>query len=131
MILLNSCLSLQNDFNPLNVNYLSSIFVHKVFVPGSEYLGCQFAANALLEICFCYLYFVCKAKNVKNLLVTFIANSAKQSCYRKFFLSVNICIHDIVDVSCKLYPRSLKRDDTGRVEFSSIGMETLSKENAR
>ena len=49
-------------------------------------------------------------------------------CNGQFLLTVDVGIHHIVDVSCKLDPRTAERDDTGRVEFGTVGVGALSEE---
>ena len=42
-----------------------------------------------------------------------LKDGSQQSGNRQFLLTVNVRIHDVVDVGGKLNPRTLERDDTG------------------
>ena len=70
-------------------------------------------------------------ENLKNVLIILKTDGSQQSGNRQFLLTVNVSVHDVVDVSGKLNPRTLERDDTGRIKFGTIGMYALTEEYAR
>ena len=59
------------------------------------------------------------------------ADGTQQRRHGQLLLTVNVGIHHVVDVRGKLNPRTLERDDTGRIEHATVGMHALAEEHAR
>ena len=78
-----------------------------------------------------YLNLLSEIEDLKNVLIALITDGTEKSCYRQLLLTVNVCEHDIVDVSSKLNPRTLERNDTSTVQCGTVSMHTLTKEHAR
>ena len=112
-------------------NNFTRIFINEIFRPCFQHTSRKLAPHDFLQIRFGYLNVLCKIEDFKYILVIFKAYSSQQRCNRQLLLAVNISIHDIVYVSCKLNPGSLKRNNTRRIQLGSIRMDTLSKEYAR
>src|SRR5699024_6832890 len=71
-----------------------------------------------------------KVKNFENIFIAFKTYSPEKRGYRQFLLTIDIGIHHTVDIRSKFNPRSFKGNNPGRIEFRSVGVERLSKENA-
>ena len=67
---------------------------------------------------------------LENVFIGFVTNRTQQGRYGQLLLTVDISIHDIIDVSSKLYPRTLERNDTSAIKHSTICMHTLTEEHA-
>ena len=126
----NFSLALKDNLIARNSNNLTSILIHKVFVPALKHTSCQSLANEIPAILWGNADFLCKIEYLKNVLVALETDCTKKSRDRQLLLTVNVSVHDIVDVSGKLNPRALKRYDTSTVERCAVGMHTLTKEHA-
>ena len=49
---------------------------------------------------------------LKDILIGIETDSAQKGCYRQLLLTIDVCVHDIVDVSSELNPRALEWDNT-------------------
>ena len=122
-------LTLHDHLISLNGNHLTGIFIDKVLVPALQHTGCQIAANHLLHVLLVHLHFLCKVKNLKDVLISLEADGTQQCGNGQLLLSVDVSIHHIVDVGSKLNPRTLERNDTGTVKHCTIGMHALTEEH--
>src|SRR5664280_3568747 len=75
--------------------------------------------------------FFSEVKNLEYLLVAFEPYSAEECCNRQFLLPVDICIHHIIDISGKFYPRSFERNYSCGIEFCPVCMHALAEEHTR
>ena len=128
--LVDDLLAVDDDFVTLDVDNLSGVLVDEVLVPGLENPGCELASDTFLQICLVDLDLFCKVEDVEDILVTLVADGSEQSGDRQFLLAVDVCIHHVVDVGCKLDPASFERNDTGRVELGAVGVQILSEKYA-
>ena len=131
ILLGNFRLALHDDLVTLNGNHLTGILIDEVLIPALQYTGCQVAANHLLHILLINLHFLSKVKDLKDVLISLKADSTQQCGHGQLLLSVDVSIHHIVDVSGKLNPRTLERDDTCTVKHGTIGMDALTEEHTR
>ena len=129
VVFIENFLAVDDDFVTLDVDNFSCVLIYEILVPGLEDPGCELASDTFLQVCLVDLDFFCKVEDVEDVLVTFVADGAKKGSDRQFLFAVDVGIHDIVDVSCKLDPASFERDDTGRVKFRAVGMEALAEED--
>ena len=125
------CFTFHHNIVTLNGNNLTGIFVNEILVPTLQYTGCKFAAYGFLHILLVHLHLLGKTEYLKNILVGLVADGTQQCCHRQFLLTVDVGVHHIVDVCCKLYPRALERNYTRTVERSTVGMNTLTEEHTR
>ena len=120
--------TIQDYFITLDRYNFTGILVNEVFRPTLQHTGSQLLAFSLNKVLTGNLNLFCKVKDLKNVLIVLKANCSQQSCNGQFLLTVDVCIHDIVNVSSKLNPTSLERNDTGRIQLRTIGMNTTTKE---
>ena len=123
--------SLDYRGGPFHRYNLSGVLVHEVLYPCLEHFGCKFPSLIFLEVLRGGLNLVGKAEDVDDVLVPVESDGPQERGDRQFLLAVDVCVHDIVDVSGKLYPRTLERNDPGRIKLCSVGMETLSEKYSR
>ena len=69
----------------------------------------NFTSHHLLEVRLVHLHVFRQIKNLENVLVILKSDGSQQSGNRQFLLTVNVRIHDVVDVGGKLNPRTLER----------------------
>ena len=129
MIFFQNGFTIDNNFITLDRDNFTCIFIHKIFHPSLQYTGCQPTADSLLHVGFVHLHFFGKAKNLKDIPIALESYCTKQSGNRQFLLTIDICIHDIINVCSKLNPRTSEGDYTGRIQLRSVCMGTLSEEN--
>ena len=98
------CLALHDNLITLDRYNLTRILIHEVFIPTLQHAGSQTLANVLLEIGLVNLYLVGEFEYLENVFVGLKTNSTQKSSYGQLLLTVDICIHDIVDVGCELDP---------------------------
>src|SRR5688572_26766575 len=113
MIVLEESFPFKDDLVTLNRNYFTGILIHEIFYPCLKNTCSKFSSNGFLEGCLAYFQFISQSENFKDILVGLVPNCTKQSGDREFFLTIDVCIHDIVDVSCKFNPGTLERDNPG------------------
>ena len=130
VVLCDLSLALKDYLVTLDRYNFTCILIYEVLIPRLQYTSCKCATKTSLKVLLVYLDLLCEVKELKNLLITLIADSTEKCCYRQLLLTVDVSEHDIVDVSCELNPRTLEWDDTCRIEHSTIGMSTLTEEYA-
>src|SRR4030043_2337155 len=69
-----------------------------------------------------------KVEYFEDLFIAFKTYCPEKGGHRKLLLSVEVCIHNIVDVCCKFYPRTFEGYYSCRVQFSPVGMDALTEE---
>ena len=109
----------------------TSILIHEVLIPALQNTSSKSLADSSLHVLLVHLHFLSEVEDLKDILILLITDGTEQSSYRQLLLTVDIGIHDVVDVSSKLNPAALEWDDTCRIEHSTIGVNTLTEENAR
>ena len=123
--------ALHNHLIALDRNNFASVFINEVLVPTLQHTSSETLTQRLLHILLIYLNLLGKVEDLQDVAVVFVADGTQQSSYRKFFLTVDVSIHHIVDIGSELNPRTFERNDTRRIEHCSVSMNTLSEENAR
>ena len=113
IVLVQHCLAVQNNFVSLDGYHFTGIFVGKVFNPALNDTCGQLPAYHFLQIGLAYLDFFSKVEDLKYFAVGFKADGTQEGRYGQFLLTVDIGVHDAVDVCGKFYPRALERDDAG------------------
>src|SRR5690606_4624733 len=53
----------------------------------------------------------------------------QQRSNREFLLTVDVCVHHVVDVGSKLHPCTFEGDYTGRIDFGTVGVNGLTEEH--
>ena len=99
----------------LDGNHFASVFVHEVFHPALQYASSQLTANGLLQVGLVHLELFSKVEDLQNLLVGFKTDGTEQCRHGQLLLTVDVSVHDIIDVCSKLNPRTLEGDDAGRI----------------
>ena len=122
-------LAVDDDLVTLDGNHFAGILVHEVLHPGAEHTGGELAAKGLLQVGLVDLDLLGQVENVNDVLVGLKTNRTQKSGHREFLLTVDVGIHDIVDVSCKLNPGATEGDDTGGIELCTVGVGALSEEH--
>ena len=101
-----------NHFSTFNSNYLTCCFINKVFNTWFNNTCSKLTTNNTIKVSFVYFYLFSKTESFENIFIRLKTNCTQQSSYRQFFLTVDISIHDIVDVSSKFYPRTTEWNNT-------------------
>ena len=114
----------------LDGNHFSCIFIYEVFHPALEYTSGELATHSLLEVGFVYLEFFGKVEDLKDFLIGFETNGTEEGRHGQLLLTIDVCVHDIVDVSSKLNPRALEGNDTCGIQLCAVGMDAGAKEYA-
>ena len=122
-------LTFHDNLITLDGNHFTGILINEVLVPAFQHTGSQIATNHLLHVLLVHLHFLSEVENLKDILVSFKTDGTQKRGYGQLLLTIDVSIHHIVDVSCKLNPRTLERNNTCRIEHGSVGMNTLTEEH--
>ena len=117
--------ALHDGKGTFNGDQFTGIFIFEVLEPGLQDVSRQFAAFVLLEHLFGSRHFIGQSETVQDVLVGTVTNGTQEGGDRQLLLTVDVGIHDIVDVRRELDPGSLEGDDTGAIELSAVGMHAL------
>ena len=109
MFRLDYSFTVNNDFVTLDGNNFTGIFVYKILNPCFQHTCGQLTSHHLLEVRLVHLHVFRQIKNLENVLVILKSDGSQQSGNRQFLLTVNVRIHDVVDVGGKLNPRTTVR----------------------
>ena len=120
-----------NDFVTLNRHHFTGILIHEIFHPGLQNTRSQPTANNFFQSRFGNIYFICQIKYLQDILIRLKSDSTQQRSHRQLFLPVNVSVHHIIDVRSKFNPRAFKRNNSGRIKFGTIRMNTLSEKYTR
>ena len=123
--------ALDDDFGTFHRNDLTGVLVNKVLRPGVNDSGGKLFSDDFFQIGLGDLHLFSKREDVQNIFVRLKTDSSQQRSNRELFLSVDVSIHDIVDVGGKLHPRPFERDNTGGIELGAVRVELRSEENTR
>ena len=123
--------TIQNHLVTLDGYHFTGILVNEVFRPALQHTGCQLATKNFLQRLLINLNLLGEVEDFQDILIVLKADSSQQSCNGQFLLTVDVCVHNIVNVCSKLDPASLEGDDTGRIQLRTIGMNTTTKEYTR
>ncbi|CDA21461.1 uncharacterized protein BN496_01375 [Bacteroides sp. CAG:144] len=123
-------LTFYHNFVALNRNNLASIFVGIVFHPSSQNTGGQTTADGFFEVGLRNFHLFGQTEDFENVFIAFETYGTQQCRYGQFLLTIDIGIHHIVDVGSELYPRTFERNDSRRIKFRSVSVDTLSEEHA-
>ena len=113
----------------LNADNLTGILINEVLHPTLQYTGSQFLAKMGLKALGRNLNFLGKVKNLQYVTVILKADSTQQGSYWQLLLTVDVSIHHILDVSCELYPTTLERNNTGRVQLGTVAVHAATEEH--
>ena len=125
------CLALEDDLITLYGHHLTGILIDEVLIPRLHHVTGKLRSNSFFQVLLVNLYLLAEIKDLKNILIALEADGTEQRGYRQLLLTVDVSIHDIVDVGSELNPRAFERYDTCAVKHSTIGMNALSEEYAR
>ncbi len=112
-------------------DYLSGILVNEVFCPCLKNPGSEFAAGNFLKSILTGINLFGQTEKVEYIFVRAITDCTEQGRDREFFLTVNVCVHDGIDVGRELYPRTFKRNDPGRIQFRAVRVLAHREKHAR
>ena len=124
-------LTLEHHLVTLSSNDLTGVLINEVLSPCSQHTCGELTTDQLRLVLLRYLHLLCEVEDLKNVLITFVTDGTQKRCHRQLLLTIDISVHDIVDVCSELNPRALERNDTCAVEHSTIGMDTLAEEHTR
>ncbi len=68
---------------------------------------------------------------MENILIGLKTDGTQQGRNGQLLLTVDVRIHDLIDIRSKLNPRAAERNDTRRVELRTIGVHRSTEEHAR
>ena len=129
--LLDGSVAVDDHLIALDGGHLTGVLVVELLGPRLEQARGQLAAHSLLEVRLVDLDFLGKSEDFDNVVVGFKSDGPEQCGHRQFLLAVDVGIHHIVDVGCKLDPRPTEGDDARRVQLGAVGVHALSEENSR
>ena len=115
----------------LHGNDFTGILVTEVLVPSPQHTCGELASDNLLQARLAHLHLFGQVEDAEYVLVGLITDGTQKSSHRQLLLSVDVCVHHIVDVGGELYPRTLERNDARGIEQRAIGMHTLAEEHTR
>ena len=98
------CLTIHDNLITLDRYNLTSILIYEVLIPALQYTSSKLATYGSLHVLLVNLYFLSKVENLQNILILLIAHSTEKSCYWQLLLTIDISIHDIVNISSELNP---------------------------
>ena len=98
------CLAVDDHLGAVEAHHLAGVLVNEVLNPCLDETGGKLAAHCLLEVLLGDLYLLGQTEDFYNVLVAFQTDGSQQRGHGQFLLSVDVGIHDIVDVSGKFYP---------------------------
>ena len=124
-------LTLKHHLVALSGNDLTGILIYEVLCPCSQYTGSKLTSDQHRLVFRRNLHLLSKVEDLKNVFIAFVTNGTQEGCNRQLLLTVDIGVHDIVDVSSELYPRALERNDTCAIEHGTVSMHALTEEHAR
>ena len=130
MLLLENRLAIHDHVVSFDGDNLARILVHEVLDPRREHPRSQLAAYGFFEVGLVDLHLVRQVEDFQNLLVGLVTDGTQQRRNGQFLLTVDVSVHHVVDVRSELYPRTLERNDSRRIEFRSVRVHALSEEHA-
>ena len=119
----------QEHLVTLDAHHFARILVDEVLVPGVEHVGGELLSGEFLEVLAVHLHLLGQIKDLENLAVAFVADGTQQGGHGQLLLTVDVGIHHVVDVRGKLDPTALERDDAGRVELGTVGVQGAGEEH--
>ena len=122
--------TVDDDLDTLNGGHLAGVLVDEVLELGLQHVVGELAALGGLEVRRGDLDLVSQVEDVDDILVGVVTDGPEQGGHRQFLLTVDVRVHDIVDVRRELDPGSLERNDTGGIKLRSVGVHALVKEHA-
>ena len=129
-LLVENRIPLHDRKGPFDRDDLARILVLKVFGPGLQHFGREFASLICLQALLVHGNFVGKVEDIDDVLVGVEADGAQKRGYGELFLTVDVGEHHIVDVAGELYPGTLDGDDPCGIELCSVGVHGLVEEHA-
>ena len=124
-------IAFDDDLGTFHGDDFASVFIDEVFDPTIDDTSREALADEFFNIRFADFDFFGKVENVEDVFVGFVSDGAEQGSDGEFLFSVDVSIHDIVDIGSKLHPRATEGDDTSGIELCTIGVELGAEENAR
>ena len=97
-------LTFHDDLVALDRYNFAGILINEVLVPALEHTCSKTLAKIFLKVGLVDLHLFCKVENLKDVLVGLKTDGTQEGSNRQFLLTVDVCIHHIVDVCCKLNP---------------------------
>ena len=122
--------TVDDDLDTLNGGHLAGVLVDEVLELGLQHVVGELATLGRLEIRGVDLDLVGQVEDVDDVLVGVVTDGPEEGGHRQFLLTVDVRIHDVVDVSSELDPGSLERNDAGGIELRSVGVHALVEEHA-
>ena len=124
-------IALDDHLGTLHGDDLAGVLVDEILGPGLHHTSGELFAENFLQIILVDLHLFGELKDIEDILVGLVADGAEQRGDGQFLLTVDIRIHDVVDIGRKLHPRTFERNDTCGVELSAVGVELGAEEDAR
>ncbi len=104
VLLGNLGLTLDDDVVTLNGNNFTGILINEVLSPGLHDVCGELTADSLLQSALLNGDFLSEVEDGEDVLILLVADGTEQRCNRQLLLTVDVSVHDIVDVSSKLNP---------------------------
>ena len=104
LVFVENGLAVDYDLVSLDGDDLARIFVNEVLDPRFQDTRGEFAADALLEIGLAYFDLVGKPEDCENIFIGLETDCTEHRRYGELLLTVDVGVHDIVDVGSELDP---------------------------
>ena len=124
-------LTLHDDLVTLDGRHLTGILIDEILDGGLHDVSREFASDASLEGLTVDLHLLGEVETVEDVLVGLEADGTQQGRHGQFLLTVDVSIHDLVDIRRELDPRTAERDDTRRIELRAVGVHGCTEEDTR
>ena len=121
--------ALDDHLGTLHGDDLAGVLVDKVLGPGLHHTGSELLAEHSFQIVAIDLDLFSKLEDVKDVLIGLIADGTQEGSDGQFLLTVDISVHDVVDIGRKFHPRALEGNNTGGVELGAVRVELGAEED--
>ena len=121
--------ALHDDLVTLDGDHLAGVLIYEVLVPALQHTGGELRTYDLLQGLLVDLHLLGEVEYLENVFIVLETDGSQKCGDGQLLLTVDVSVHHVVDVGGKLYPRTLERDDTCRVEQRSVGVYVLSEEH--
>ena len=109
--------------------HFTCCLVDEVFRTGFGDATGQFATDGLFEVGLVDLHFFGQTEKLENILIAFVTDGTEQGGDGQLLLTIDVSVHDTIDVRGKFDPATFERNDARAVELRTVGVNTRSEEH--
>ena len=93
-----------DDLIALDGHNFTRILINEILIPGLQDVTGKFSSNGFLHVFLVHLHLLGQVEDLQDVLILLEADGTQQRRHRQLLLTVDVSIHDVVDVSGELYP---------------------------